>query len=95
MDYWPALGTVGILTLWGAIAIVPWYALLIARRGDVRLRRMPVAVAAGIAGGALTALASKGWLGFEISLLAAAAASAAACAVATRGRPQMGTDDHG
>jgi prepilin signal peptidase PulO-like enzyme (type II secretory pathway) len=92
MDYWPQVGTLGILSLWGAIALVPWFALLIARRGDVRLRRMPVVVAAGIGAGALTpALAGKGWLGFEISLLAALVASAAACAVATRG---MATDGH-
>jgi hypothetical protein len=82
MDYWPVLALLGILALWGAIALVPWYIALIVRRGRVRLWRMPIAVAAGIAGGALTpALGGKDAFGFGISLLAALAASAAASLV--------------
>jgi hypothetical protein len=84
MDYWPVLALLGILALWGVVALGPWYVLLIARRGRVRLWRMPIAVAAGIAGGALTpALGGKDAFGFAISLLAALAASAAVLATIT------------
>ena len=76
MDYWPQLGLLGVLALWGAIALLPWLALLVARRGEGAFLALPAIVAAGIAGGALTAVVAKGWLGFEISLLAALAASA-------------------
>jgi hypothetical protein len=94
MDYWPALGMLGILSLWSAIALVPWFALLIARRGEGVFLALPVVVAAGIAGGALTpTLGGKGWLGFEISLLAALTASAATIVVLARW-PQMHTDEH-
>jgi hypothetical protein len=79
MDYWPELGLLGILSLWGAVALVPWYALLIARRGEGAFVALPIVIAAGIAGGALTpALGGKGWTGFEISLLAALGVSAIA-----------------
>ncbi len=93
MDYWPALGMLGILSLWGAIALAPWYALLIARRGEGVFLALPVAVAAGIAAGALTpALGGKGWFGFEISLLAALVASAmAAIAMGKREVRREGT----
>jgi len=53
MDYWPVLGLLGILALWGAVALVPWYVLLIARRGRGTFVALPLAVVAGIAGGAL------------------------------------------
>jgi hypothetical protein len=85
MDYWPALGMLGMLSLWGAIAIVPWLALLIARRGEGAFAALPVAIAAGVAGGALTpALGGKDAFGFGISLLGALAASALACAALPR-----------
>jgi hypothetical protein len=94
MDYWPVLGLLGILALWGSVALVPWYGLLIVRRGRVRLWWMPIAVAAGIAGGALTpALGGKDAFGFGVSLLAALAASAATMVVLARW-PQMHTDEH-
>jgi hypothetical protein len=93
MDYWPVLALLGILALWGAIAIAPWYALLIIRRGRVRLWGMAVAIAAGIAGGALTpALGGKDAFGFGVSLLAALAASAATMVVLARWS-QMHTDE--
>ncbi len=89
MDYWPVLALLGILALWGAIALVPWYVLLIARRGRVHLWQMPIAVAAGIASGALTpALGGKGAFGFGISLLAALMASAAVNAIQARYAPR-------
>jgi hypothetical protein len=79
MDYWPVLGLLCILALWGAIALVPWYVALIARRGRGAFVGLPIAVAAGIAGGALTpALGGKDAFGFGISLLAALIAGAAA-----------------
>ncbi len=89
MDYWPILALLGILALWGSVALVPWYAMLIALRGRVRLWWMPIAVAAGIAGGALTpALGGKDAFGFGISLLAALMASAAVNAIQARYAPR-------
>jgi hypothetical protein len=92
MDSWPVLGLLGVLTLWGAIALVPWYALLIARRGRGVYLALPVAVAAGIAGGALTpALGGKDAFGFGISLLAALATASAVCVAVAR---RLATDSH-
>lgn len=92
MDYWPQVGLLGILLLWGAIALVPWYALPIVRRGEGAFVALPIAVAAGIAGGALTpALGGKGWAGFEISLLAALAGSGLAIAAVTSFRRKEST----
>ena len=85
MDYWPLLALLGILALWGAVALVPWYALLIARRGRGAFVVLPLAVAAGIAGGALVpAFGGKDAFGFGISLAVALAASAAAITTMSR-----------
>ncbi len=85
MDYWPALALLGVLALWGALALVPWYVLLIARRGRGVFVALPISVVAGIAGGALTpAFGGKDAFGFGISLLAALAASAVVCLLTTR-----------
>ena len=85
MDYWPVLGLLGILALWGAVALVPWYVLLIARRGRGVYVALPIAVAAGMAGGALVpAFGGKDAFGFGISLPAALAAGAAASLLATQ-----------
>ena len=85
MDYWPVLGLLGILALWGAVALVPWYVLLIARCGRGAYVALPIAVAAGMAGGALVpAFGGKDAFGFGISLLASLAASTAASLLATQ-----------
>ena len=79
MHYWPALALLGVLALWGAVGLVPWFAALIATRGRAGFWLLPIAVAAGIGGGALTpALGGKDAFGFGISLLAALAAGALA-----------------
>ncbi len=76
---WSALALLGVLALWGALALVPWYVLLIARRGRGAFVALPIAVVAGIAGGALTpALGGKDAFGLGISLVAALVASAMA-----------------
>ena len=75
---WESLGLLGVLALWGALGLVPWCAALIAGRGRGALIALPFALAAGVAGGALTpALGGKDALGFGISVLAAVAAGAA------------------
>ena len=79
MDLWEAVGLLGILALWGAIGLIPWFVALVARRGQGAFVALPIAVAASIAGGALMpALGGKDAFGFGISLLAALATSAAA-----------------
>ncbi len=79
---WEALGLLGLLALWGALGLVPWSAALTAGRGRGALVALPLAFAAGVAGGALVpALGGKDAFGFEISLLAAMAAGAAASVV--------------
>ena len=93
MDYWPVLALLGILALWGAVALVPWYVALIARRGRGAFVALPIAIGAGIGAGALTpALGGKDAYGFAISLLAALTASAATMVVLARWR-QMPTDE--
>ncbi len=75
--FWEALGLLGILLLWGVLGLVPWQATLVAKRGRIALRSMPLAFAAGIAAGALVpALGATGGLGFGLSLVAALAAGA-------------------
>ena len=77
MTLWEVLGLLGILLLWGVLGLVPWHATLVATRGRVALRSMPLAFVAGIAAGALVpALGAKGGVGFGLSLLAALATGA-------------------
>jgi hypothetical protein len=79
---WETLGLFGLLALWGALGLLPWAAALIAGRGRGALVALPLALAAGVAGGALTpALGGKDAFGFGISLLAAVAAGAAVSVV--------------
>ena len=76
--FWETLGLLGILLVWGVLGLVPWAAALIAGRGRLALRSLPLAFAAGVAAGLLVpALGAKGGLGFGLSLLTAMAAGAA------------------
>ncbi len=78
---WEALALLGVLALWGAVALLPWWAALAASRGRAPLVALPLALAAGIGAGALVpALGGKDAFGFGISLLAALAAGAAVSA---------------
>ncbi len=96
MDLWEALGLLGILALWGAVALLPWWMALVATRGRAPLVALPLAVAAGITAGALVpALGAKDAFGFGISLLAALAGSLTISGTAVRRTwPQMVTDEH-
>ena len=86
MTFWEILGLLGVLALWGAFGLLPWCVALIVGRGRGALVAMPLALAAGIGGGALVpALGAKDGLGFAISLLAATAAGAIVSTVAVRG----------
>jgi hypothetical protein len=87
VDLWQWLGLVGVLALWGAVALVPWVVALATTRGRA-LALAPIALLAGVAGGALIpALGAKDVFGFWLSLGAAAAASIAALTfVADRNR---------
>ena len=74
---WELLGLLGVLAIWGALGLTPWCAVLIAGRGRGALVALPLALAAGVGGGALVpALGGKDGLGFGISLLTAMAAGA-------------------
>ena len=85
MMFWEILGLLGILTLWGAFGLVPWCAALVVGRGRGALVALPLAFAAGVAGGALVpALGGSGGLAFGISLLTATTAGAAASTFAVR-----------
>ena len=85
MMFWEILGLLGILTLWGAFGLVPWCAALVVGRGRGAIVALPLAFAAGAAGGALVpALGGSGGLAFGISLLTATAAAAIASAVPVR-----------
>lgn len=80
---WELLALLGILALWGALGLVPWCLALIVGRGRGALTALPLALGAGVAGGALTpALGGKDALGFGISLLAALAAGSLVSSVA-------------
>ncbi len=82
---WESLGLLGILVLWGALGLVPWCVALVVGRGRGALTALPLALAAGIAGGVLVpALGGKDGLGFAISLLTALAAGAVVSTVAVR-----------
>jgi hypothetical protein len=82
---WGTLALLGVLALWGLVALVPWYAAAIATRGRIGLATLPVVFAAGAAGGALVpALGGSDALGFAISLLAAFLAGTAVSALALR-----------
>jgi hypothetical protein len=83
---WEALGLLGVLALWGAAGLMPAWLALIPTRGR-SLAATPLAIAAGIAGGALVpALGEKDLFGFGMSVLAALAAGMLACAFAVRFR---------
>ncbi len=82
---WELLGLLGLLALWGALGLAPWSAALIAGRGRGALVALPLALAAGVAGGVLApALGGKDAFGFGISLLAAVAAGAAMSLIVIR-----------
>ena len=76
MTLWETLGLLGVLALWSACGLLPNIVALIAVRGRARLRWMPLAAVAGVAGGLLVAALAKDGLGFAISLAAATAAGA-------------------
>ncbi|MCH8275876.1 MAG: hypothetical protein IH851_13935, partial [Armatimonadetes bacterium] len=83
--FWEILGLLGILTLWGAFGLVPWCAALVVGRGRGALVALPLAFAAGVAGGALVpAVCGSGGLAFGISLLTATAAGGAVSMFAMR-----------
>lgn len=80
------LGLLGVLALWGAAGLMPAWLALIPTRGR-SLTALPIAIAAGMAGGALVpALGAKDLFGFGMSLLAALAAGALTCGLAVRFR---------
>ena len=82
---WESLGLLGVLVLWGFFGLLPWCAALIVGRGHGALVALPLAFAAGVAGGALApALGGSGGLAFGVSLLAATAAGAAVSTFAVR-----------
>ena len=81
---WELLGLIGILSLWAACALVPWFALLVLRGGRGAFATLPFAVTAGVLGGLLVAVFAKGWTGFVVSLPAATLAGAVATVAATR-----------
>jgi len=81
---WEFLGIVGVFSLWAACGLLPWSVALIAGRGRGAFSTLPFAIAAGIAGGLLTAVFAKDGIGFAVSLLAATAASAIAIAAFRR-----------
>ena len=83
--FWEFLGLLGIFTLWGAFGLVPWCAPLVVGRGRGALVALPLAFAAGVAGGVLVpALGGSDGLAFGISLLTATAAGAAVSTFAVR-----------
>jgi hypothetical protein len=72
-----SLGVAGVLLLWGVLGLVPWCAMLIAGRGRGALVAMPLAFAAGVAGGALVpALGMKDGVGLFLSFVTAMAGGA-------------------
>ena len=76
--FWETLGLLGILLMWGVLGLVPWAAALIAGRGRLALRSLPLAFAAGVAAGLLVpALGAQGGLGFGLSMPIAIAGGAA------------------
>ena len=82
---WESLALLGVLALWGLIGLVPWCVALFATRGRHALVALPLAFAAGVAGGALVpALGGTGALGFSVSLLTAFAAGAVASTFVAR-----------
>lgn len=88
---WESLGLLGVLALWGALGLVPWCVALIVGRGRGALVALPLALAAGVGGGALTpALGGKDGLGFGISLLAATSAGAVASVIVVRRAAKAG-----
>jgi hypothetical protein len=88
------LGLLGILCLWGALGLVPWFATLILSRGRAPLIAFPLAFAAGIGGGALVpALGAKDLLGFWISLSTALVAGTAASYITIRWARSSGSLD--
>jgi hypothetical protein len=86
------LGVIGVLALWGTIGHVPWLTTVLATRGRAPLIGLPLAIAAGIGGGALVpALGAKDFLGVWISL---AAAFVAGGAVSIGSARMLATDAH-
>jgi hypothetical protein len=82
---WQLLATLGTLAIWGLCGLLPWSAALIAGRGRGALVALPLAFAAGIAGGLLASAFGSGWPAYWTSLLTAMAAGAvvSVAAVAT------------
>ena len=86
------LGLIGVLALWGAIGLVPGLATVVATRGRAPLVGLPLAIAAGIGGGALVpALGAKDFLGVWISLAVAFVAGGAVSIGSVR---VLATDAH-
>ncbi len=75
---WNALGIVGLLSLWAACGLLPWCVALVARRGEGAFTSLPLALAAGMAGGLLVAVFAKDGIGFALSLLTATVGGAMA-----------------
>ncbi len=84
---WDFLGHVGLLSLWAACGLLPWFVALLVRRGEGVFAALPFAIIGGIAGGLLTAALLNDWTGFAVSIVAAVIAGAlATTAVLIRGR---------
>ncbi len=87
---WDLIGHIGLLSLWAACGLLPWFAAFLVRRGRGAFRALPVAVVAGIAGGVLVPVFAKGGTGVVISLMTATVAGAmATMAVLIRDRLEV------
>lgn len=68
---WDFLGHVGLLSLWAVCGLLPWFVVLVARRGEGVFAALLPAIVGGMAGGLLTATLLKDWSGFAVSVIAA------------------------
>ncbi len=86
---WDFAGHVGVLSLWAACGLLPWFVALVARRGEGTFAALPFAIAGGIAGGLLTAAVLKDWTGLAVSIVAAVVAGALATGLVLRFRSRL------
>ena len=81
---WDLLGHIGILSLWAACGLVPWFVMLVARRARGAFTTLPFAILGGITGGLLVVAFAKDWTGFAVSLAVAMIVGAMASVAAAR-----------
>jgi hypothetical protein len=92
---WDTLALLGVLAIWGLCGLLPWAVALIAGRGRGALVALPLAFAAGIAGGLLASAFGDGWPAYWASLLTAMAGGAVVSAISIKlNWPQMHTGEH-